>query len=399
MSFLRHIALTASIILSQLLAPATPSVPAQAPAAVQRTPAAHVQAATPATHATGTAVVRKESPIKKDPEMPEVTFGTTGKTAKTSATKVSKKKTVATAPKKSPLLPAIAEPQQPVAQAVPKPPADFEKINQSVRQAIVNIICTRGDQEISGTGVVVDPRGIIVTNAHLGQYLLVKDYPTANTTSCVVRTGSPARTRYVPELMYISPSWVQNNPTVMKETDPRGTGQYDFAFLRIAARTDGSPLPDAFPYVQTDMSEPITKNSSVVLVSYPAGFLGGTSILMDLNVSSAVTTIRDYFTFTADSTDLISVPGTIISQRGSSGGAAVDGDGMLIGIITTSSEATTTSARELNAITISHISRTLQNETGKPLADFLVQNPAETARAFQADTAPALAKLIEDGLK
>src|SRR6185369_16312609 len=47
--------------------------------------------------------------------------------------------------------------------------SDFEKINEFTRQSIVNIICRNTkNEEISGSGVLVDPRGIILTNAHLG---------------------------------------------------------------------------------------------------------------------------------------------------------------------------------------------------------------------------------------
>ena len=50
----------------------------------------------------------------------------------------------------------------------------FSKINEVTRDAIVNIFCTTKSggsfKPITGSGVVIDKRGIILTNAHVAQY-------------------------------------------------------------------------------------------------------------------------------------------------------------------------------------------------------------------------------------
>src|SRR3989344_252919 len=55
-------------------------------------------------------------------------------------------------------------------------------LNEQVRAAVVNILCITGSggplNSISGSGVIIDPRGIILTNAHVAQYFLLKNYPT-----------------------------------------------------------------------------------------------------------------------------------------------------------------------------------------------------------------------------
>ena len=290
----------------------------------------------------------------------------------------------------------------PPAILAPEPPPDFESINTFARTALVNILCTTKGNElspISGTGVIISPNGIVLTNAHVGQFFLLRDLYEKDYITCVIRTGSPAYPKYYAELAYISPTWVENNKTILKDQDPKGTGENDFAFLHITSSVDsGTKLPDNFPYLTPNISEDLKVSDPVILVSYPAGFLGGLSILEDLDITSSITTIQDIFTFDKDTVDLINVGGTVVSQRGSSGGAVVDRHSGLIGIISTSSLGDTTSSSDLNAITIPYINRTLKNESGLTLSDFLSQDISAFAKDFQTTIAPRLTKLISDVL-
>jgi S1-C subfamily serine protease len=281
------------------------------------------------------------------------------------------------------------------------PPPDFETINNNGRKVIVNILCTTDGNElspISGTGVIVGQSGLILTNAHIGQYLLLKDFRKPDSISCVARTGSPAYPKYKLELVYISPTWVNANKRLLKEENPKGTGENDYAFLRISSNVDNSPLPQGFYYVPMNISEDIARLQPVLLISYPAGFLGGLSILQDLNITSSVTLVSDLFTYSQNTIDLISVPGTVLSQKGSSGGAVIDRFTTLIGIITTSTEGETTDKRDLRAITLAYINRSLQSEFGISLEQFIQADPAEFAKKFQEITAPTLTKIITDEL-
>ncbi len=283
----------------------------------------------------------------------------------------------------------------------PEPSPDFEAINTFARIATVNILCTAKGGElnpISGTGAIVEPNGLILTNAHVAQYLLLKDYREKDFIQCVARTGSPAYPTYNLELVYISPSWVANNKAEINNQSPKGTGENDFAFLHITKMIDNSNLPEQLPFITMNVRETIEINEPVILVSYPAGFLGGLSILQNLNITSAITNIQDVFTFRNGTIDVISVGGTIVSQKGSSGGLVVDKKGTLIGVISTSSDGDTTSSRELNAITLGYINRDLQRELKINFSQFLSQNPSDFAQIFASTTAPALTKLITDEL-
>lgn len=314
---------------------------------------------------------------------------TTTKKALSTTTPIKKAETITT--KKEVPVPKKEE--------VPLP--DFGKVNAAARQTIVNILCsTKGNElsPISGTGVIISEKGIILTNAHIGQYLLLKNFREKDSINCVIRTGSPAYPQYNTELVYISPTWIKDNSTLLKSSDPKGTGENDFAFLRITEKVDGSKLPDGFAYVVPDIREYIEKGEPVLLISYPAGFLGGLSILQDLNITSSVTNIQDFFTYKQNTIDLISVGGTVVSQKGSSGGAVIDKYVTLLGLISTSSNGNSTKDRDLRAITLAHINRSMKTELGIDLASFLDQNPAEFAKTFASTTAPLLTKIITDEL-
>jgi hypothetical protein len=75
----------------------------------------------------------------------------------------------------------------------------------------VNIVCVSADSRIpsiSGSGVIIDSRGIILTAAHVAQLFLLQDYLGSDKVGCLIRTGSPARRAYLAEPIYVSPTWV-----------------------------------------------------------------------------------------------------------------------------------------------------------------------------------------------
>lgn len=289
----------------------------------------------------------------------------------------------------------------------PFPPLPFAVVNEQARLALVNILCSARAgslRPISASGVIIDPRGVILTNAHVAQYVLLASDPKIDL-SCVIRVGSPARAHFVPEVLYIPPSWVKEHASELNTPRPLGTGEHDYALLRIKSTTDGSPIPappaGGFPYLPLDTREKIGFIDDMALVaSYPAEFIGGMTAQLNLYPVSSVTAIKGLLTFSDEGTiDLVSLGGIIGAQSGSSGGAIVNAWGRLIGIISTTSEGKTTAERDLRAITLSYINRDIALESGLELPIILSGNIEAEARAFNASEAPALLQLLIDQIK
>ncbi len=271
-----------------------------------------------------------------------------------------------------------------------------------MRAATVNILCQNQSasalNSISASGVVVDPRGIILTNSHVAQYLLLKDYPSPDSVQCIVRVGSPAEPRYRAELLFLPPSWIAKNAQKILDEKPLGNGEHDYALIRITGTTDhNASLPVSFSFLRLS-ADPPTEGQSTLIAGYPAGFLGGAIIQKDLYAASSFAQVGQLYTFMNNTIDIFSVGGSVVAQQGSSGGAVADQGGTLIGIITTSSEAAQTSDRDLRALSTSYIIRDFASESGTALGLFLDGDTAQEARSFAQTTAPSLTAQLVSAL-
>ncbi len=278
-------------------------------------------------------------------------------------------------------------------------------LNEKTRSALVNILCTTKTggsfRPITGSGVIIDKRGIILTNAHVAEYFLLKDYLVPDFLECVIRTGSPAMPKYKAELLYISPQWISDNRGNIREQNPTGTGEHDFAFLRIVGPVGPSiVMPTEFPALDaaTKDSEVMNKTfpSAYITAGYPAGFLGGISVQRDLYIASTVSTIEEHYTFTnEDNIDVISLGSSILAQKGASGGAVVNQQNeKLVGIIVTTSAGAATSERTLRAVTTSHMNRALLDSLGLSVPNYIAGDIAAKAAAFNRDVAPFLKDIL-----
>jgi hypothetical protein len=235
---------------------------------------------------------------------------------------------------------------------------------------------------------MVDSRGVILTNAHVAQFFLLRDYYRPNNIDCVVRTGSPAINTYRAELIYLPMQWITDNASQINSSEATGTGENDFAFLRITGPYNpAKTLPDSIPYLAMSSASPDV-GDHMLLAAYPAGFLSGELITTQLYASSAFAYVTQLFTFDANTVDLFSVGGTIASQSGSSGGAVLRGDGSLAGIISTAILTGATSQRDLRAISIGYIDRALVAQDQGGVTTLLSGDIAAKAADFNATTAP-----------
>ncbi len=279
------------------------------------------------------------------------------------------------------------------------------QVNDMARAAAVNILCTtRGGgylNPISGSGVLISGAGVVLTNAHVGQYLLLRDYLVPGNVDCVVRTGSPATPKYHAQLLYLPPAWVDANASQITSDTELGTGENDYAFLLITSTTDpNGTLPAHFPYLPLTLDEPV-QGLPMMIASYPAGYLQGITIEMSLYISTAISTVEQIYAFDDRGyPDVVSVGGTVVSQAGSSGGGIVRmQDGALQAIVATASAGDSTATRELHGITLAYINRSL-NEAGLGgLIPLLKGDLKQKAADFAATTGASETQTLFKALK
>lgn len=274
--------------------------------------------------------------------------------------------------------------------------------NEDARAATVNIFCTTkyggSFNPASGSGIIIDKRGVILTNAHVAYYFLREDYPVDDFIDCVIRTGSPARNTYRANLLYLPTQWVKDNAKLMAQGERKSLGENDFALLLITESTNPEiPLPDSFPFIPPDIREEmLVPGVPVMLSGYPAEFLGGITVALNLYPVTTLSTIQSlYYISDSNNIDIVDFVGNIAAQDGSSGGGAINLEtGTLLGIVATRTTGDTTEDRDLNALTLSYVNRDMIAELGVSLADFLAGELAETAKTFNQNVVPALTEIL-----
>lgn len=301
-----------------------------------------------------------------------------GSATTTTSTTKSKASAGSIVAKKTPVL-------APSVQVPPPQPtqSEFDATAGVVRSALVNIVCLSGIHSIpsiSGSGVIVDPRGIVLTNAHIAQYFLFTGDPSLSV-SCTLRAGSPAQNAYRANVMFISPAWVSANADILTKADPTGNGEYDFAFLAITKSATSAALPAAFPFIPLGTSEAYA-GEPVVIGSYAAQFLSTSEIQSSLYPTIVFGSVKAIYTFVKTSIDVVTLGGSPAAQEGSSGGGIARSPGIIDGIITTSTTEGDTASRTLGAITTSYIRREYESESGVPLTDLFANAPTEATTMF-----------------
>jgi S1-C subfamily serine protease len=261
-----------------------------------------------------------------------------------------------------------------------------------LREALVNIICYASSgsklQSISGSGVFIDSKGIILTNAHVAQYFLLA----SRGVSCVIRSGGPAIDKYKAALIYLPYSWVNANADILTKTDPIGTGEYDFALLAVTKSATSSDLPSSLPSIPLAQLPPAS-GTPVVIASYGAQFLEAGQIQSSLFPTVVFGSVKDVYTFVLNTIDILALGGSAAAQEGSSGGGVADASGTLIGTITTSTVQGATATRSLDAITASYIRSEYARETGSSL-DILLAKPVAMAVSDFAPQISALGSIL-----
>ncbi len=294
--------------------------------------------------------------------------------------------------------PAVIVTPTPTPAPVVKTETPKEKINLSteekIRQSTVNILCSRifGNtiQKTTGSGVVIDSSGIILTNAHVAEYFLLAQ--NGNNTNCFIRTGSPATSSYKAKLIYLPEIWIENNKNNLSLQTLTGTGENDYALLLITERVSNS-APDA-PLVSLDISsDNVVKNQKIFLAGYPAGFSDVRildSALYSLVKPSEVTNIAG---FDGRSTDVINSSPTSIAEHGSSGGAVTTNDGDLTALIVATTVDNYSGKKNIQAITLPYIKKSIKNNSGKSF-DYFLDNASSEVINFEKNNVNSLTNIL-----
>lgn len=267
-------------------------------------------------------------------------------------------------------------------------------------EALVNIYCTyKTDKYIkttTGTGFFIDTDGVILTNAHVAQFLLLEGI--AGDAECIIRTGNPAEAAYNAELLYISPSWVLEHAKLINDISPKGTGERDYALLYVTKGVGGKPMPKNFPALPFN-TEPIkigAVGTEVFATGYPAESMLTKGASSSLIPKQASTTIAELMTFSSNLVDIFTIRGTAIGEHGSSGGPVVDKNGKVVGIISTKGDDKTFGKGSLRAVSLSYINRTIQEETTYSLIQNVSGNLPYKAKAFKDTLIPFLQGILKE---
>lgn len=269
-----------------------------------------------------------------------------------------------------------------------------------IQDSTVNLYCrlrTRGKTfGLSGSGVFISNRGVILTNAHVAQYFLLEGKEGKVTGRCSVRTGSPAKERYAASILYFPSTWVEKNAEELSKKSPRGTGESDFALLYVTGAKKGS-LPEKFPALPIDLSGNTTDQETVTIAGYPSEKMNFNEVRNKLSMVVASSTTTNTRSLKGSQlTDVLTIASSEAGGTGISGGPVVVKSGEVIGIVTSKSMAKNSGT--LRAITLSYIDRTLQSQANLSLNSLLTGDFAAQANSVYAIPSSEIIKIITKGL-
>jgi len=278
-------------------------------------------------------------------------------------------------------------------------------VSEIIEESLVNIFCQyKTDRYIrttTGTGFFINPKGVILTNAHVAQFLLLEGVEDViSDVNCTIRTGNPAVATYKAKLLYISPTWIFENAKLIASEAPRGTGERDYALLYVSESLDKSPLPANFPAItiNTNLLSRGLMGTSVLNAGYPAEKLIRTGSDADLIPVVAEVSVGTLYTFGSNYADIFSVSNSSVGEQGASGGPVVDLNSGVIGLIVTKGDERTEGLNSLRALTLSYVDRTIIEETGFSLQQNMLGDIALRGTIFENAIGPFLRGLLKKEL-
>lgn len=260
-------------------------------------------------------------------------------------------------PRPAPLLkpvPSIAIPLP------PPPPAPLPSLNISDQEfygrfapAVIQIFCQTPQEIFTASGVIVNERGLVLTNAHVAEIVR-----TAGEPNCQARHGNPAERFATLQIVFAADTSVKITGT--------NVPQRDFAFLRLVAPTE----PFSVAAITIGVAAPGT---ALWTLGYPSEFLQSLTASSNSNFVFSSLRVDGYIDVddTPASAEGYVFRGGLILQQGSSGTALFAPDGTVVGLIFATTRGATTADREGVAFTTPYMDIILRAEAGQGLADFI----------------------------
>lgn len=243
----------------------------------------------------------------------------------------------------------------------PLPLLASQEIYALLDTAIVQIVCKVGENlYVSGSGVVVSDKGVVLTNAHVVE----------KGRDCSVKTGNPAVISGKAEARFIG-----NTENLIMDTK---IPKEDFALMKITERTAGSMFAEPFKYLRLSYSHVPQSGDGFYLAAYASEFAGGGIPSGSQNLVFTIARVLDLYAVDGSGIDVAELEGNISTQEGASGSPVISPvDGSVIGLVFGQNKGeggvNTTNQRTEFAFLISYIDRVLRITRNKTLADLVTE--------------------------
>jgi S1-C subfamily serine protease len=274
-----------------------------------------------------------------------------------------------------------------------------------MKAAMVNVYCQHkaggSIRTTSGSGFFISENGVLLTNAHIAQFLLFDGIAEIDASRCIIRGNDPAIPLYEAKLLYLPPMWITAHASLINDEKPQGTGERDYALLYISDALEGISMPESFPYLRID-TELLSRNTEGALTyagGFPAKSIGADGPDAVLHPIVATTSVGRLFTFGSNYADLFSISESPVGEHGASGGPVTRADGSVIGLIVTKGNEESDGVRSLRAITLSYIDRTIREETGFSLLESTRGDLTYRAKVFTDALSPFLQTILSHNME
>ncbi|MDP3727185.1 MAG: serine protease [bacterium] len=220
--------------------------------------------------------------------------------------------------------------------------------------AVIQIYCRTRRDIFAASGVIVNDRGLVLTNAHVGETVR-----TSGVENCRARHGNPAEEFAGIQIVFIA-------DTSIKISGTDDVPQRDIAFLRL--------IDPAEPFATASIGVGFVERGTTLLtLGYPSEFLAGINTAAHSNLVFSSLRIDGYADVDGNpaSAEAYVSNGGIALQQGSSGTALFTPDGEVVGLIFATTRGATTADREGLALTTPYMDKILRLETGEGLLEFI----------------------------